>query len=68
MSINAGYNKIRETEKKKENIKEESSNTDTEQTTPPLQSKPQISDEVKQICADLKTEKTKEYLNSVWDL
>lgn len=66
MSINAGYNKIRETEKKKENIKEESSNTDTEQTTPPPQSKSQISDEVKQICADLKTEKTKEYLDSVW--
>lgn len=67
MSINAGYNKIRENEKKKENIKEESSNTDTQQTTPPLQTKPQISDEVKQICADLKTEKTKEYLDSVWD-
>lgn len=67
MSINAGYNKIRENEKKKENIKEESSNTDTQQTMPPLQTKPQISDEVKQICADLKTEKTKEYLDSVWD-
>ena len=47
MSINAGYNKIRENEKKKENIKEESSNTDTQQIKPslPLQSKSQISDE-----------------------
>ncbi len=67
MSINAGYNKIRENEKKKENIKEESSNTDTQQTMPPLQTKPQISDEVKQICTDLKTVKSKEYLDSVWD-
>lgn len=67
MSINAGYNKIRENEKKKENIKDEDFNTNTQKVTPPLQTKPQISDEVKQICADLKTEKTKEYLNSVWD-
>lgn len=32
-------------------------------TTP----KTQISEETKQICADLKTEKTKEYLDSIWD-
>ena len=65
MSINAGYNKIRENEKKKENIKDEDFNTNTQKVTPPLQTKPQISDEVKQICVDLKTEKTKEYLDSV---
>lgn len=69
MSINAGYNKIRESEKKKENIKAESTNAGTQQIKPsvPLQSKSQISDEVKQICTDLKTVKSKEYLDSVWD-
>ena len=69
MSINAGYNKIRENEKKKENIKAESTNAGTQQIKPsvPLQSKSQISDEVKQICTDLKTVKSKEYLDSVWD-
>ena len=47
MSINAGYNKIRESEKKKENIKKESTNAGTQQIKPslPLQSKSQISDE-----------------------
>ena len=29
--------------------------------------KNQVSDAVKQICEDLKTEKTKEYLDSIWD-
>lgn len=69
MSINAGYNKIRKSEKKKENIKAESTNAGTQQIKPsvPLQSKSQISDEVKQICTDLKTVKSKEYLDSVWD-
>ncbi len=65
MSINAGYNKIRE----KQNVK------DTNVTITPTLSqkqktqltKPQISEEVRQICTDLKTEKSKEYLDSVWD-
>ena len=43
------------------------------ETTTPSQAtqketlKLQISEETKQICADLKTEKTKEYLDSIWD-
>lgn len=66
MSINAGYNKIRE----KQNVKAEDNNVTTSTITQPtatMPSKPQISDEVKQICEDLKTEKTKEYLDSVWN-
>lgn len=64
MSINAGYNKI------KENKKVEDNNATTSiiiQPTTTTSSKSQISDEVKQICEDLKTEKTKEYLDSVWN-
>ena len=32
-----------------------------------IPSKAKVSDEVKQICKDLKTEKTKEYLDSIWN-
>ena len=66
MSINAGYNKIKEATKQKENI-------NNEHTTTPLPStqketkNPKISEEVKQICEDLKTERSKEYLDSIWD-
>lgn len=66
MSINAGYNKIKETAKQKENISNETTTTQsptTQKETP----KPKISEETKQICADLKTEKSKEYLDSIWD-
>lgn len=66
MSINAGYNKIRETTNKKENISNEST-TSLSQTVQKEPSKPKISDEVKQICEDLKTERSKEYLDSIWD-
>lgn len=67
MSINAGYNKIKEDSKQKEN-------TNNETTTITLSSikknetrQPIISEETKQICSDLKTEKSKEYLDSIWD-
>jgi hypothetical protein len=70
MSINAGYKEITD---KKKNIDRENNNVtttavvsetkNTKKETP----KPQISEEVKQICQDLKTEKTKEYLDSIWD-
>lgn len=66
MSINAGYNKIRENTKQKENISNETTTTQlpaTQKETP----KSKISEETKQICADLKTEKSKEYLDSIWD-
>lgn len=64
MSINAGYNKIRENKKVEDTT--ETILTIIQPTTT-IPSKPQISDEVKQICEDLKTEKTKEYLDSVWN-
>lgn len=62
-SINAGY---KELTGKKENKKEEAKNEipSTSQIQPP---KSKVSEEVKQICEDLKTEKTKEYLDSIWD-
>ena len=62
-SINAGY---KELTRKKENKKEEVKNEipSTSQIQPP---KSKVSEEVKQICEDLKTEKTKEYLDSIWD-
>lgn len=66
MSINAGYNKIKETAKQKENISNETTTTSS-QTTQKETSQPKISEETKQICADLKTEKSKEYLDSIWD-
>jgi len=62
-SINAGY---KELTGKKENKKEEVKNEipSTSQIQSP---KSKVSEEVKQICEDLKTEKTKEYLDSIWD-
>ena len=66
MSINAGYNKIREDTKQKENISNENTTTQSLTTQKEL-SNPKISEETKQICADLKTEKSKEYLDSIWD-
>ena len=66
MSINAGYNKIRENTKQKENTSNETTNTPSLTIQKEAQ-KPKISEETKQICADLKTEKSKEYLDSIWD-
>ncbi len=68
-SISAGYKELIQ-DKKTENFKTNgevnniSSTTTADKSTTP---KTQISEEVKQICADLKTEKTKEYLDSIWD-
>lgn len=69
-SINAAY-KTLQNEKKKE----QSSNSQTGEYNiepPTIQSsqpsqKNQVSEEVRQICEDLKTEKSKEYLDSIWD-
>ncbi len=66
MSINAGYNKIKETTKQKENINNEHATIPLSSTQKETQ-KPKISEEVKQICEDLKTERSKEYLDSIWD-
>lgn len=64
MSINAGYNKIKE-EKREHDKREHDNRKPAPKTT--SQKSSDISDETKQICADLKTEKSKEYLESIWD-
>lgn len=60
MSINAGYNKIKEEKREYDSRKS---------AQKPISQKASsaISDETKQICADLKTEKSQEYLESIWD-
>lgn len=68
MSINAGYNKIREQEKSIPVSK-----THADDLRQALKKAPQIqlnnkhANTVKEICRDLKTEKTKEYLDSIWN-
>lgn len=64
-SINAGYKELTQG---KANTNREGNNTlSPTTTTNPTTPKTQISEETKQICADLKTEKTKEYLDSIWN-
>lgn len=64
-AISAGYKElVGKKENKKIEVDNETIITTQPTVTPP---KTQISDEVKQICEDLKTEKTKEYLDSVWN-
>ena len=65
MSINAGYNKIKENKKVEDNNVTTTSSQSTIASS--TQQKTQISDEVRQICEDLKTERSKEYLDSIWD-
>ena len=60
MSINAGYNKIKEEKREHDNRK-------STQKSILKKTNSAISDETKQICADLKTEKSKEYLESIWN-
>ena len=70
MSINAGYNKIREDEKQKENKKIEDVNSNENLQKTKINQKTddiKVSDEVRKICEDLKTEKTKEDRESSWD-
>lgn len=67
-SINAGYKELTQSkEEKKTSMNGEVSSMSSPITTKSTTPKTQISDEVKQICADLKIEKTKEYLDSIWD-
>lgn len=67
-SINAGYKELAQGKsEEKENTNKEENNISSPTTNKPTTSKTQISEETKQICADLKTEKTKEYLDSIWD-
>lgn len=74
-SISAGYKALQNEKKKTQLSDNQNGEYNTEPpTTPsptiqPSQSsqKNQVSEEVRQICEDLKTEKSKEYLDSIWD-
>lgn len=71
-SINAAYKTLQNENKKMQS----SDNQNGEYNIKPLitssstvqpSQKNQVSEEVRQICEDLKTEKSKEYLDSIWD-
>ena len=67
-SISAGYKELTQGKNEvKANTNKEEKDISSSTTTKPTTPKTQISEETKQICADLKTEKTKEYLDSIWD-
>lgn len=71
-SINAGYRALQNEKKKTQSSDNQTREYNIDQLTtssPTIQNsqKNQVSDEVKQICEDLKTEKSKEYLDSIWD-
>lgn len=71
-SINAGYKELQNEEKKvqsSDNFNREynKEQKNTISSTQQNSKKPKISEEVRQICEDLKTEKSKEYLDSIWD-
>lgn len=67
-SISAGYKELVQRKNgEKANTEREVSNISSSTATKPTIPKTQISEETKQICAELKTEKTKEYLDSIWD-
>lgn len=67
-SISAGYKELTQCKNgEKANSEREVNNKLSSIITKPTIPKTQISEETKQICVDLKTEKTKEYLDSIWD-
>lgn len=66
-SISAGYRELQNENKKNQSYDNSNGEYNNEPVTPSIFQKPKVSDEVKQICEDLKTEKTKEYLDSIWD-
>lgn len=71
-SISAGYKELQNEKKKEQFSDNQNEEYNIEQPTTsssivqPSQ-KNQVSEEVRQICEDLKTEKSKEYLDSIWD-
>lgn len=71
-SISAGYKELQNEKKKEQFSDNQNKEYNIEQPTTsssivqPSQ-KNQVSEEVRQICEDLKTEKSKEYLDSIWD-
>lgn len=66
-SISAGYKELQNENKKVQSSDDSNREYDNVSITPSVSQKLKVSDEVKQICEDLKTEKTKEYLDSIWD-
>ena len=66
-SISAGYKELQNENKKNQSSDNSNGEYDNEPVTPSISQKQKVSDEVKQICEGLKTEKTKEYLESIWD-
>lgn len=66
-SISAGYKELQNKNKKVQSSEDLNGEYDNEPIATSISQKPKVSDEVKQICEDLKTEKTKEYLDSIWD-
>lgn len=65
-SINAAYKELQNEGKKTQSSDDLNGEYNNELITTSSQ-KPKVSDEVRQICEDLKTEKSKEYLDSIWD-
>lgn len=67
-SINAAYKELQSKNKKVQSSNNSNGEySDESSDTSSTSQKPKVSDEVKQICEDLKTEKTKEYLDSIWN-
>ena len=71
-STSAGYKELQDKKKKTQSSDNQTREYNIDQPTtssPTIQNsqKNHVSEEVRQICEDLKTEKTKEYLDSIWD-
>lgn len=71
-SISAGYKELQDEKKKTQSSDNQTREYNIDQpstSSPTIQNsqKNQVSEEVRQICEDLKTEKSKEYLDSIWD-
>lgn len=66
-SISAGYKELQSKKTIASNNSKGEYNNEPSKAIQSIPSKAKVSDEVKQICKDLKTEKTKEYLDSIWN-
>lgn len=66
-SISAGYKELQNRKTIASNNLKGECNNELSKAIQSIPSKAKVSDEVKQICEDLKTEKTKEYLDSIWN-
>lgn len=69
ITIHAGYKAVKENEKKDKKENESTLPREVfEETLEIFVEEGNIPDSVVEICRDLKTEKTKEYIESIWDL